>query len=678
MRFKYLLLLLSIFNVFSLTATEQDSLSDVYLTAKSESIEFLTQHSNNKDYRDVFNHVQLQTSSLSSVQQSAFYIQYCKKYIKHSVLVDSLLNVSEYNLRTQGCERGLGEALFYMGIRATNEQDVDRLHSAFNEAATCFKNTGYAIGEVYALARVANFYSKTDNYKMAEKYYQEVLEMGEHSDDLNIKEMVYLNVANFYNEQIKIDEALRYYNMLEESIKESGNTKRLKPLYNNLGVIYYFQKDWNNAKKYLNKSLAIKVQEKDSLGMFGSYQNLFRISLKNKQLQDANRYYTILNDLNAQINVPTEQQLAFKFNVTDYHILNGNKEKALKTFHSYASKKDSVSNAVFSKKLLGLEESLEIERRDKEISLLQQKDELQQAEVKNLQVVIGFIIVFIIVLLINGYYMKRQWMKLLRADEQLKVKQGEIISVNKRLELSNKSKDRILSVIGHDLRGPVGGLKELVELYLELPELEPNDVVNLLNAARESSSSAYYLLENLLTWANSQRGDISFKPQTTPIYPVVKRSIDLLDQSINNKNIEFDIDIETNLSIRVDINMFRTILRNLVSNAIKHSPDKGLITVQATMRNADVHFVVSDEGLGMTAEETKHIFEKKETYYIGSEVSKKGTGLGLILCKEFVERHNGSIWVDSQKGIGTKVCFTIPKELFRLHEEAELQTEMVD
>jgi signal transduction histidine kinase len=675
-RYYLLAVLFGIF-VSPIFALEQDSLTNEYINAKDDAIRFVKNQDPSVAFDVLLAQEMKEIAGLSPLEQAAFHIQFCKKHRKAGREIDSLLNVAELKMREINCQRGLGEALFYIGMRAIQRNQADVMHKAFIEAANCFEKTNNEPGVVYSISRMANYYSMANNFEMAEKYNQQLLELVSKSDDTNLKEMVYLNVANFYNEQVENEKALKYYKLLEKSIEVSQNKQRLKPLYNNLGVIYIYKKDWPNAKDYINKSLVLKRQENDSIGMLSSYQNLFRVSIKTRQLQDAERYYALLSDWFSKLKVSSDHILTFKFNTADYFILRGETDKAQAAFYSYTSLKDSISNAVFSEQLLEIEEAFEIEHRDQTIQLMKQEDELQQAELKSLKVTIVFIIVFIIVLLVNGFYMKRQWIKLLRSDERLKLKQGELLLVNKRLEQSNKSKERILSVIGHDLRGPVGGLKELVELYMELPELEPNDIENLLKTARESSSSAYYLLENLLTWANSQRGEIAFKPQTTPIYPVIKKSVELLDQSINNKGVSFSIDIETSLSLKVDINMFRAIIRNLVSNAIKYSPENGFVKIKAKWQRNVVCFSIIDQGHGIAAEQVEQIFDKKETYYIGSDVSKNGSGLGLILCKEFVEYHGGNIWVESIKDKGTKVSFTIPTSNKRVNSNINLKQELV-
>ncbi|WP_439184994.1 tetratricopeptide repeat-containing sensor histidine kinase [Carboxylicivirga taeanensis] len=653
--------LLIVFSYLSsyLCASEQDSLSARYLKAKDDGLAFMAQIGGHPfDTQLAF--LDSAVNQTDDLKKAAYHIQFVKKYLKRHEAVDSLLLLAEQHLLALNCQRGAAEAMFYKGLRAMQSHQTEVVHSALNEAARLFRLTDYPEGVFYSFSRLANYYSKLDNFQLANKYNREVLSLADTIGDVNLKESAYLNVANCYSEQGAVNEAVIYYNLLEKSLEQSHNSKRYKPLYNNLGVLYIHQENWEKANEYLLKSLAIKEQEGDSLGMFGSYQNLFRISLKTQQLKNATSYYSKMNALKPRLTIPIDQLLTFKYNSTIYHILTDNKTNAVDDFKQYTSIKDSINNAVFANELLSIEEGYEIDKRNQTIELLQQKEALQNTQVANLKTIIGIVVAFLVVLLVNGFYMKRQWVKLNEADKRLQEKQDEVIMANKRLETLNKSKDRILSVIGHDLRGPVGGLKELVELYMELPELEPQDITNLLKTARESSSGAYYLLENLLTWANSQRGEIEFKAMLTPVYPVIRKSIDLLNQSINTKNIGFEINIHPTLSIPVDVNMFRTIVRNLVSNAIKHSHKNGLVEVNAEARDGEVLFSVVDHGQGMTADMISQLFAKKEAYYISSDESANGTGLGLILCKEFVERHGGRIWVDSEKEVGTRVCFTLP------------------
>jgi len=669
MRFYHLVFIFLLLNTPTSSAKQydQDTLNQRYLTSKNRAIAFLdkiTPPSFEIQNEKVALHIQNQ----DDVSKSAYLVQLCKRNASdvQSEAIDSLLQVAHSLLTREKCQMGLGEVYFYLGVRAVNKKQTPIIHSSFTEAARHFSLANHPLGEIYTYTKLANYYSKNKNFELAEQYNQILLELIKTIDNTNVKEMVYLNVANCYNEQSDIDQAIIYYRQLEESIQESNNTRRLKPLYNNLGAAYIQKKEWRKAGYYLNKSLAIKKNEKDSIGLFSTYQNLFRISLSTDERNEATKYYDLLSELSQKINVPEELLLEFKFNSTEYKILTDTKLTAAKSFRNYVSHKDSIQNAVFSDKIIELEQDFKVQQLDKEVKLLQQKEALSTSRVHNLMLGIGFAIALVIILLVNGFYMKRQWAKLIRSEEQLQIKQKEICRINKQLEGSNKSKDQILSVIGHDLRGPVGGLKELIELYMELPEFEPNDIENLLKTARESSTSTYHLLENLLTWANSQRGQISFNPVKTPIKPLVKNCIQLLDSSINTKAINFKITIPDHLVINVDINMIKVIIRNLVSNSIKYSPEKSLIHISATEHSRFYDLSVSDEGIGISEQEANRILNKNETYNLDNDQKVKGTGLGLVLCQEFIAYHNGIICIKPNTKVGTTVHIRIPKNLKKL------------
>nr|WP_321452036.1 HAMP domain-containing sensor histidine kinase [uncultured Carboxylicivirga sp.] len=203
-------------------------------------------------------------------------------------------------------------------------------------------------------------------------------------------------------------------------------------------------------------------------------------------------------------------------------------------------------------------------------------------------------------------------------------------------------------------------MKSILELYLQLPDLNENDINKLLNAALDASSNTYLLLENLLTWANSQRGEIMFRPKNAIVYPLIQETLEVLTQTISTKKININENINRDLHAYIDENMFKSVLRNLLTNCIKFSKNDGTIFIMADKKDGNIQFCIKDEGIGMSESELAMLFTKKEAYFIENKDTAKGSGLGLILCKEFIERHKGNIWAESQKGIGTTFYFTLP------------------
>lgn len=222
-------------------------------------------------------------------------------------------------------------------------------------------------------------------------------------------------------------------------------------------------------------------------------------------------------------------------------------------------------------------------------------------------------------------------------------------------------KDKFFSIIAHDLKGPFNGIIGLSELLLEKKTHSDNDETNeFIQLIHESSKNTYSLLENLLTWAQSQTGSIEFSPKKLEIISVTDKTIKVLANIANNKNITIQSEIEDKQYVFADENMLETIFRNLVSNAIKFTRTNGEVVISMTRENNQIVFSVKDNGIGISPKKSAELFtidQKHSTFGTNDEV---GTGLGLMLCKEFVEKHGGKIWVESEAGKGSDFKFTIP------------------
>ncbi len=567
---------------------------------------------------------------------------------------------------------GLADVHFYLGKVYLKQNNPEEFLQNLNRAISFYKLIENWDNYCLTYGEVGNYFSKNRNQSNAEEYYNRAKSVFSSVKSKAVKDLVIFNFANHLNTFKEYDEALKYYLLLSETTNVSSH--RYGDLLNNIGTIYLNQRKLDEAQIYLIKALEHKKMKGDSIEIATTLQNLFRVALLRRDISLSKKYYADLNKLMDEFEVPETLLLEFSFNRVRYYSMISDGESSINEFENYNILKDSLVNAAFSDKLIEMQKSFELKEKDQEIALLQKEDALNQARLKTKNVLIAVIGSFLLILILVGYLINRQRKELAQSRRRLLRQKEDISGMNDQLRVSNLAKDRILSVIGHDLRGPVGGLKELIELYMELPEYEPNDIKNLLKTARESSTSTYHLLENLLSWANSQRGDIVFNPVATPLAPLIKQSVQLLDRSINVRNVRFEYDIPQALVIQVDMNMLRTIIRNLVSNALKYSPDNGLIKIMVLKEANQVKFCICDQGKGMTADETQNIFKKKETYFIGSELTAKGTGLGLILCKEFVERHGGSIWINSEEGVGTQVWFSILQKGVSTTKVNELQS----
>jgi signal transduction histidine kinase len=226
----------------------------------------------------------------------------------------------------------------------------------------------------------------------------------------------------------------------------------------------------------------------------------------------------------------------------------------------------------------------------------------------------------------------------------------------------NAERDKFFSIIAHDLRGPFSGFLGLTELLADnLASLSTDEIQDISLSMRKSATNLFRLLENLLQWSRIQQGLIPFNQEIVQLPTIIDESIALALEPAKNKGIEIDSDITHDLLVFADCNILQTVIRNLISNAVKFTPRGGKISLAANVSgDKSVEISVKDTGIGMSREMVDNLFRLDvKTNRIGTE-GESSTGLGLVLCQEFAEKHGGKIWVESEEGIGSTFYFRFP------------------
>lgn len=232
----------------------------------------------------------------------------------------------------------------------------------------------------------------------------------------------------------------------------------------------------------------------------------------------------------------------------------------------------------------------------------------------------------------------------------------------KEIKELNNAKDRIFSIISHDLKGPLGSIKSFSDIILRrISDSDEQKIKEMISLIGKQSASAYSILDNLFSWAISQQNLLVFDPKLQKLYPVAADSIDLLNSDAVQKNIELKNNINELTEAYFDTTLVSVVLRNLVANAIKFTNINGEITIEANEKSAEVELSVADNGVGIEADQMKNIFNTNFFHTTFGTNREKGSGLGLKLCKDFVEKSNGKIWVESQISKGSTFYFTVPK-----------------
>lgn len=232
----------------------------------------------------------------------------------------------------------------------------------------------------------------------------------------------------------------------------------------------------------------------------------------------------------------------------------------------------------------------------------------------------------------------------------------------KELEILNATKDKFFSIIAHDLKNPFAGIFSSCELLLRnIHKYDTDKILDKILKINASTKQGYDLLVNLLEWSRSQTGSIEFNPVKLNLKNIVDKSIKVLEAQANNKNINIVNLTSEELSLIADVNLLQTVFRNLLTNAIKFTPDFGKIIIKSNEDESKTEISVIDTGVGINKDIRDKLFRIDTKITTSGTSNEVGTGLGLILCKEFIEIHGGKIWIESEEGKGSEFKFIIPK-----------------
>jgi signal transduction histidine kinase len=243
-----------------------------------------------------------------------------------------------------------------------------------------------------------------------------------------------------------------------------------------------------------------------------------------------------------------------------------------------------------------------------------------------------------------------------------KKNEDQIIKYAEELKNLNAAKDKFFSIISHDLRSPFNSLLGLTEYITHsYDEMKPAEIRNSILSIYHSAQQVYTLILNLLEWSMLQSGRLKVEKSVINLADLGEEIINLYKESANNKQLELIIIINEDILVYADKYMIDTIVRNFVSNSIKFTNPGGKIIIKGIINGDNAEVSVTDTGIGISIENQKNLFRIDEQYRRDGTANEKGTGLGLILCKEFIEKNNGVLWVESEEGKGSRFSFTVPR-----------------
>jgi signal transduction histidine kinase len=323
---------------------------------------------------------------------------------------------------------------------------------------------------------------------------------------------------------------------------------------------------------------------------------------------------------------------------------------------------DFIQKEESDQKLLEAQNRYVLDQKESQIDKLdsvrkqREREIAEQRKVRNfLFAIIGLGIV-VVLLILYLYALKR------RSNKQLKAAHARVEQQNVELQNLNATKDKFFSILGHDLKSPLNSLSSFSGLLINyFDSLSKEEIQTLARDLDKSLKNLYSLLDNLLEWARSQTGNINFTPEQFDLTNVLQENKELLQVQAGNKEITLYQERTSPLIVSTHKHSITTVVRNLVANAIKFTPQGGNIKIQASEKQNEIVISIVDTGVGMSEATIQKLFRIDSKVSTIGTANEKGTGLGLVLCKDFVEKNGGRLWVESEEGKGSTFSFSIPK-----------------
>lgn len=429
---------------------------------------------------------------------------------------------------------------------------------------------------------------------------------------------------------------------------------------NAIGELYLLMKNHDRALANHVAALEIRQALKDSRGLAESYNNVGVLYFQQKNFQRA------IANLDLALKAGRDAQVQEQVLKSNDYLSQCYKElkefkKALEYREAYLSILDFIQREKDEHALVEAQTRYDLEQKESAIDQLEtiqaQREAQIEAQVKlrNFLFLIIGLGAIIVVLIFYFYILNRRSNKRLKAANELVQQQNE------ELQELNATKDKFFSIIGHDLKGPLNSLTSFSGLLINHTDSLTKDEIKMLAKDLDKSlKNLFALLENLLEWSRAQTGSIEFKPEPFDLNALLEENKVLLNTQALNKKIVIEHADLNPLPIKAHKHSVNTVVRNLISNAIKFTPESGTVKISAQAGKDEVLVSVEDTGVGIPASVIEKLFRIDTKHSTKGTADEKGTGLGLILCKEFIEKNGGTIGVQSVEGKGSTFYFTLP------------------
>lgn len=509
-------------------------------------------------------------------------------------------------------------------------------------------------------------------------------------DQLSQKQrfFLFMNKGNVFADQEEYGKTEEWFKKAYSEIKKIDSPLNKALITYNLGALFYRQKRYAEAKEYITKSLVANLEIGEKINIERCNRVLGAIYYDQKDYYKAKKYYSLAMKIAQEIKSPKAIMGNYNNLYLTYWNLgyyNGNIEDlttALSYYQKYKLMTDSLYKVDTAAKILELEKQYETEKKNTKIAILEKENQHQEDQIlvqhtqRNYLLLTIMLVSGILGIFVYFFYYYKKVNKLLQSQSKNILEQkNQISEQNVKLQKSVNTQNKLFSIIGHDLRSPLASIfniSQLIGFYIEDENYEALEKTKKM--MDQKTEQILDLTDNLLSWAVSQTD--SLKPHFTPLNlkEIFDDCLELYRPIAGDKNITIECSEQTDLLVWADRNMVKTICRNLVNNAIKFTHKNGRIEVWYESRDQFALISIKDSGIGIDKSRLESLFEIGHEKTTRGTSGEKSTGLGLSVCKEFVDAMNGQIWVESETGKGSQFIFELLLYDPEVHKSKQLIT----
>ena len=501
------------------------------------------------------------------------------------------------------------------------------------QAMRVFERIGDKQGVGFCAINIGILFRRQDEYDKARQYLNRTIEIRQELNDRQGLALALNQIAEIDFQEKKYDKAKENYEDLLEIYKEINEEKGIAAVYAGLGGVYFQMKKYYIALDYRTKALSIDRKINNKYGVITNLTNLGNIftQLRNfteaeKNLSEALQFVREAGYLDLEMDVyKSFSNLALA-------------KKDYKNAFEFHQKKDIIRDSLFNEEkveiITDFTTAYESDKKELENSIL--KKDIEYEKVLRY----SFIIILFLIIILGGVNWRR-----IRSHKK----------ANKLLKELNITKDKFFKILAHDLKNPFNTIMGYSEILIEdFNEMKEDEKLQLIKDMNNSSKKLYRLLENLLRWVDTQSGTLQLRPMKINLYEAVEEVLNLFYHVAADKELKVINTISKEQIVFIDENSLNFILRNLFNNAIKYSRKSGAIVWGVEDPGGDeIILSLKDEGIGIKEEDQYKIFNLEKIHSTLGTENEAGTGLGLVLVKEFIEKNGGKIWFETEAGKGT-------------------------